>query len=145
MAFSGCCALELLGGTFPSAMALGPRSQPVLSLAQGWPVGAFAEVSTAAVQHPGKGELGTSLCGWHHGSCPSACGGSQGENPEGEALGRSQGGFSTKVHLRAEGGGKLITLVLTPGQRHEAPIFPQLMAQGQTQAEAALGSGRQGL
>jgi hypothetical protein len=68
-----------------------------------------------------------------------------GGNLEGEALGRSQGGFSTKVHLRAEGGGKLITLVLTPGQRHEAPIFPQLMAQGQTQAEAALGSGRQGL
>jgi transposase len=52
-----------------------------------------------------------------------------GENPEGEALGRSQGGFSTKVHLRADGGGKLITLVLTPGQRHEAPVS-QLMAQG---------------
>ena len=93
-------------------------------------MGAVAEGSTAAVQHPGEGELGTSLCGWHHGACPSARGGSQGENPEGEALGRSQGGFSTKVHLRAEGGGKLITLVLTPGQRHEAPVFPQLMAQG---------------
>ena len=53
-----------------------------------------------------------------------------GENPEGEALGRRQGGLSTKVYLRAEGGGKLITLVLTPGQRHEAPVFPQLMAQG---------------
>ena len=53
-----------------------------------------------------------------------------GENPENEALGRSQGGFSTKVHLRAEGGGKLITLALTPGQRHEAAVFPQLMAQG---------------
>jgi Transposase DDE domain len=47
-----------------------------------------------------------------------------------EALGHSQRGFSTKVHLRAEGGGKLITLVLTPGQRHEAPVFPQLMTQG---------------
>jgi transposase len=34
------------------------------------------------------------------------------------------------VHLRAEGGSKLITLLLTPGQRHEAPVFPQLMAQG---------------
>jgi transposase len=42
------------------------------------------------------------------------------ENPEGGALGRSQRGFSAKVHL---------TLVLTPGQRHEAPVFPQLMAQ----------------
>jgi transposase len=93
-------------------------------------VGSVAGVSTAAVQHPREGELGTPLCGWHHGSCPSARGRSQGENPEGEALGRSQGGFSTKVHLRAEGGGKLMTLVLTPGQRHEAPVFPQLRAQG---------------
>jgi transposase len=45
-------------------------------------------------------------------------------------LGRSQGGFSTKVHVRAEGGGKPMTLVLTPGQAHEAPVFPQLLAQG---------------
>ena len=34
----------------------------------------------------------------------------------------SQGGFSTKVHLRAEGAGKPLTLVLTPGQAHEAPV-----------------------
>jgi transposase len=47
-----------------------------------------------------------------------------------EALGRSQGGFSTKVHLRAEGGGNLMTLVLTPGQQHEATVFEPLMAQG---------------
>lgn len=47
-----------------------------------------------------------------------------------EALGRSQGGFSTKVHLRAEGGGNLITLVLTPGQQHEATVFAPLMEQG---------------
>ena len=32
-----------------------------------------------------------------------------------EALGRSQGGFSTKLHLRAEGGGKPIVAVLTGG------------------------------
>jgi transposase len=51
-------------------------------------------------------------------------------DPEVEALGRSQGGFSTKVHLRAEGGGQLLTLILTPGQRHEAVLCPQLMAKG---------------
>jgi len=50
-----------------------------------------------------------------------------------EALGRSQGGFSTKVHVRAEDHGKLMTLVLTPGHRHEAPVFPHLMAQGAVQ------------
>lgn len=34
-------------------------------------------------------------------------------------MGRSQGGFSTKIHLRAEGGGKPIIAVLTGGERHE--------------------------
>ena len=47
-----------------------------------------------------------------------------------EALGRSQGGFSTKIHVRAEGGGKPMTFVLTVGQRNEAVVFEQLMEQG---------------
>jgi hypothetical protein len=55
--------------------------------------------------------------------------GATGGNPEAEALGRSQGGFSTKLHLRAEGKGKPMTLVLTPGQYHEAPLFETLMEQ----------------
>ena len=56
--------------------------------------------------------------------------GAPGGDPEAEALGRSQGGFSTKVHLRAEGGGKPLTVVLTPGQRHEATVFEHLLEQG---------------
>ena len=59
--------------------------------------------------------------------------------PQDEALGRSQGGVSTKVHVRAEGQGKLLTLVLTPGQRHEATAFEQLMEQG---AVKRVGRGR---
>ena len=34
------------------------------------------------------------------------------------------------MHIRAEGGGKLLTLVLTPRQRHEAAAFEQLMEHG---------------
>jgi transposase len=49
---------------------------------------------------------------------------------DGEALGRSQGGFSTKIHVRAEGSGKPITFVLTAGQRHETVAFEALMQQG---------------
>jgi transposase len=56
--------------------------------------------------------------------------GAAGSDAEREALGRSQGGFSTKVHVRAEGQGKPMTFVLTPGQRHEATAFEQLMEQG---------------
>lgn len=53
-----------------------------------------------------------------------------GGDPETEALGRSRGGFSTKVHSRAEGGGKPLTLVLTPRQQHEVTVFPRLLEQG---------------
>jgi len=38
---------------------------------------------------------------------------------EAQALGRSHGGFSTKVHVKAEGYGKPMYFVLTGGERHE--------------------------
>ncbi len=63
-----------------------------------------------------------------------AAGARQGD-PATEALGRSQGGFSTKVHLRSEGSGKLVTLVLTPGQQHEATVFESLMERGGVRRE----------
>lgn len=50
--------------------------------------------------------------------------------PEAEALGRSQGGFSTKIHLRIQGSGKPMVIRLTPGQRHETTEFEPLMEQG---------------
>ena len=54
-------------------------------------------------------------------------------DPDPQVLGRSQGGFSTKVHLCAEGEGKLLTLLLTPVQWHEAAVFPQIIASGADQ------------
>ena len=54
----------------------------------------------------------------------------QKKGADAEALGRSQGGVSTKVPIRAEGGGKLMTRVLTPGQRHEAVAFEALRESG---------------
>jgi transposase len=56
--------------------------------------------------------------------------GAKGSSPEAEALGRSQGGFSTKIHLRIEGSGKPMTIRLTAGQRHEVTEFELLMEQG---------------
>ncbi len=41
-------------------------------------------------------------------------------------MGRSQGEFSIKPHLRAEGGGKQITAVLASGERHER-IAPETL------------------
>jgi transposase len=40
--------------------------------------------------------------------------------PACEALGRSRGGFTTKLHLAAEGRGRPLTVCLTEGQRHES-------------------------
>jgi transposase len=48
----------------------------------------------------------------------------------GEALGRSQGGFSTKLHLRADGQGQPITAVLTGGERHEQIALEAVLDQG---------------
>lgn len=49
---------------------------------------------------------------------------------EREALGRSKGGFSTKIHLRCDGKGKPITFLLSVGERHETVMFEPLMEQG---------------
>ena len=55
---------------------------------------------------------------------------SGGEAQAREALGRSQGGFSTKLHLRAEGHGRPVTAVLTGGERHEQVALEALLDRG---------------
>ena len=47
-----------------------------------------------------------------------------------QALGRSRGGFGSKLHLRCDRGGRPLTLVLTAGERHEQTAFEPLMAAG---------------
>ena len=45
----------------------------------------------------------------------------------GEGLGRSRGGFSTKIHLSAEGKCRPLSLVVTGGQRGDNPEFAAVM------------------
>jgi transposase len=40
--------------------------------------------------------------------------------PTDEALGRSRGGRTTKLHLACDGRGRVLAVILTPGQRHES-------------------------
>src|ERR671932_1716561 len=100
------------------------------------PLAARRRLGPGARRRPGPGRcrgaarLDCPLRRWHRHPGPPAGGRGQGGDPAQEALGRSQGGFSTKVHLRAEGGGKLLTLVLTPGQQHEVTVFERLLEQG---------------
>ena len=42
------------------------------------------------------------------------------EHPPDEALGRSRGGFTTKLHLACDGRGRPLAVVPDPGQRHES-------------------------
>ncbi|WP_407921492.1 IS5 family transposase [Actinomadura soli] len=48
--------------------------------------------------------------------------------PDDHALGRSRGGLSTKVHLACEQGQRPLSLVVTAGQRADAPQFEAVMA-----------------
>ena len=82
-------------------------------------------------------QLGGALRGWEHHSCPPTC--CWGKKSTPEALGRSQGGFSTKLHVRAEGGGKLMTFVLTAGERHELSVAETLVEQGAVKRDARNG------
>lgn len=46
---------------------------------------------------------------------------------ETNALGRSRGGFSTKINARTNAEGLPIGIVITPGQAHDATAYPALM------------------
>jgi transposase len=46
--------------------------------------------------------------------------------PEDHALGRSRGGFSTKIHVVCDGGGRPLNFELSPGQTHETQLFDDL-------------------
>lgn len=47
------------------------------------------------------------------------------EEPEDHALGRSRGGWGTKVHLVTDGRGLPLAAVVTPGQAHESKSFEE--------------------
>jgi transposase len=47
-----------------------------------------------------------------------------------QALGRSRGGFGSKLHLRCDRRGRPVAFALTSGERNERAALPELMAQG---------------
>jgi transposase len=62
---------------------------------------------------------------------PRPCLGGWGKGgQEGQALGRSRGGFSTKVHLKTDFDGHPIAFDLTGGEKADAPHFPILLGLG---------------
>ncbi|WP_344598858.1 transposase, partial [Actinomadura vinacea] len=49
--------------------------------------------------------------------------GGAGDEPADPALGRSRGGLTTKIHLSCEQGQKVLSLLVTAGQRGDSPRF----------------------
>jgi transposase len=49
------------------------------------------------------------------------------QEPPDHALGRSQGGFGTKVHLVCDGHGIVLAVWVTPGQQHESQAFAAVL------------------
>jgi transposase len=49
------------------------------------------------------------------------------QEPPDHALGRSRGGFGSKIHLLVEDHGLVVGIFLTAGQRHESVVFEELM------------------
>jgi transposase len=50
------------------------------------------------------------------------------QEPHDHALGRSRGGFGTKIHIVCDSKGFLVAIHLTAGQRHESKAFEPTMA-----------------
>ena len=48
-----------------------------------------------------------------------------------QALGRSRGGFSTKIHLKVDALGNPLTFLLTPGQQHDITQAPVLLGESE--------------
>lgn len=63
--------------------------------------------------------------------------GAEGSTPDAEALGRSRGGFSTKIHVACDGLGKPVRIILTPGQDHDITQASELIAGSKAKAVIA--------
>ncbi|MEU8976720.1 IS5 family transposase [Streptomyces monashensis] len=77
-------------------------------------------------QRAGAGTTGRVKSGRAGGS-PPLPGLPGGGGSAGEALGRSRGGLTTKVHLAADGRCRALSLVVTPGQRADCTQFEPVL------------------
>src|SRR5579872_392491 len=120
---------------------LGNGGLPILPLGAGGRLADGVGGAPAAGGCAGPTRLVGALRGWDGHPRPPArsrCPARQ-RGQDQQALGRSRGGFSTKLHVRTERGGKPLALLLTAGERHEQSVFVPLMQAG---AVKRPGSGR---
>lgn len=51
------------------------------------------------------------------------------DEPDDHGVGRSRGGLSTKAHALVDGKGRLLTLIVGPGQAGDSPALPLLLGE----------------
>ena len=106
---------------------MGKGSNTVLSVAKSRYLETSLRKPTSRCGPTPKARLSGSLRRSNRDSCTPTPGGWKKGGEAQEKLGRSGGGFSTKIHIRCEGKGKPITFLLSPGQRNESIFLEQLM------------------
>jgi transposase len=57
---------------------------------------------------------------------------------QGQGLGRSRGGFTSKIHARTNGEGLPLGFVITPGEAHDATVYDELMDLDEAHPKALL-------
>lgn len=119
-----------LAGPTLSLRSVADVLRPLRSLETRWYLGSAAGLRTDEVRRSERGGVGSER-GQHDLPGTPARGGSPAtsepggrkkgvEHPKDEALGRSRGGLSTKLHLACDGKGRPLSVVVSPGQRHES-------------------------
>ena len=96
-----------------------------------WNMGSRARSTADSSRSRGTDRLGSMVHRWQQypgepRSCRRRQKGGAGE-PQDHALGRSRGGFGTKLHMVTDGNGLPLAIHVTPGQRHESTQFEEVM------------------
>src|SRR5688572_15614638 len=92
----------------------------------------------ARVPRPAGSRPGSTDARFDRDSCASACGGvlPQKESCQ-EALGRSRGGYSSKLHVSVDAQGQPVEVCLGPGQEHDVTRAGELLAKHEPKAVIA--------
>lgn len=107
-------------------------------------------------QHSHRSAAGTRLKGGRRGGTPGRDTVAEPRRPPGgggaggEGLGRSRGGFTSKLHLSADGRCRPLSLIVTPGQRADCTQFKPVLGKIRVPRleaahEAGQSRGRQGI
>lgn len=130
-----------MAGCAGTVRALGDGLRPVPAVAAGWNLGADPHRVAGSCGCGRVDHLGCQRGHDHRTGAPARRwgaergdlqaeppGGVGGVEPVDHALGRSRGGWTTKLHLGCEQGRKLLALLLTAGQRGDSPQFAAVLA-----------------